>query len=82
MAKLSLAQVYFLDGHVSQAEALLRALIAHPTLFVSKEQATLALASGLAKTNPGEARKLVEPLRTSRSAVSAAALELYGELQK
>ena len=80
MARLSLGQLYFADGHAAQGEQLLRSLIAQPTIFVSKEQATLVLGRELAKTKPDEARKLIGPLRTSRSAVSSAALEVYGEL--
>src|SRR5262249_49988420 len=37
MAKLSLAQMYFADGHAGDAEKLLRGLIDNPTVFVSKE---------------------------------------------
>jgi len=80
LAKLSLGDLYFQDGHAAQGEVLLRSLMDHPTVFVSKEQATLALARGLAKTKPEEARKLLAPLRTSRSAVSQAAIQLYSEL--
>ena len=39
LAKLSLAQIYFADGRDDQGEAMLRDLMAHPTPFVSKEQA-------------------------------------------
>ncbi len=80
LAKMALAQLYFVDGRVAQAEQILRELIANPTIFVSREAATIVLARGLAKSKPAEARKLVEPLRTSRSAVSQAAINLYGEL--
>ncbi len=80
LAKLSLAQIYQATGRPNEAEPLLRDLYAHPTIFVSKEQAAMALARHLAKSKPEEARKLVEPLRASRSAVSQAAIQLYGEL--
>ena len=82
LANLSLAQIYFADGRASQGEQLLRSLIAHPTMFVSKDQATLALASHLVRTNPAEARKLIDPLRTSRSsAVSQVAIQIASDLQ-
>ena len=42
---------------------MLRDLIAHPTIFVSKEQATITLARYLAPKKPAEARKLLDPLR-------------------
>lgn len=80
LAKLSLAQIYQATGRPNEAEPLLRSLYANPTIFVSKEQATMALARHLAKSKPEEARKLVEPLRASRSAVSQAAIQLYGEI--
>ena len=81
VAKLSLAQVYLSQGKVKEAQDLLRSLVANPSDFVSKEQATFALARALAKTNPEEARKLVDPLRSSKSSpVSQDAVTLYQEL--
>jgi TolA-binding protein len=79
-AKLSLAQVYQASGRTAEAEKLLRSVINDPTVLVSKEQATIALASLLAKTNPAEARKLLEPLRGERGAVSRAAITLLSEI--
>ena len=81
-AKLSLSQIYTIENRTADAEAQLRDLIAHPTEFVSKEQATFALARLLAKTNPAEARKLVDPLRTSpNTTISQDAITLYSQLQ-
>jgi predicted negative regulator of RcsB-dependent stress response len=80
LAKLSLAQIYFSDGRDAQGEQMLRDLIAHPTEFVSKEQATISLARFLANKKPAEARKLLEPLRSQPGAVSQVALTLIGEL--
>jgi predicted negative regulator of RcsB-dependent stress response len=81
LAKLSLAQIYFSDGRNDLGEKTLRDLIDHPTLFVSREQATLTLARFLAPKRPAEARKLLEPLRTSKNGnVSTLALNLIGEL--
>jgi hypothetical protein len=79
-AKLSLAQVYQATGRTAEAEKMLRSLINDPTVLVSKEQATIALANLLAKTNPAEARKLLEPLRGERGAVSRAAITLLSEI--
>jgi len=79
-ARISLAQVYASEGKMQEARALLEYLIAHPTQTISKEQATLELAGILAKSNPADARKLVEPLRTSRTAVSRAAIDMAGRL--
>ena len=80
LAKLYLAQVYAAQGKTAEGEKVLRDLMAHPTLTVSKEAAALALGRLLAKTNPTEARKILEPLRTERSAVSQAAVAALGEI--
>ena len=80
MGKLSLAQVYLNAGRQADAEKLLRSLYDKPTLFVSKEQAAIALARAISKTKPAEARKLLEPLRTERPAVSQAAITLLSQL--
>lgn len=81
LAKLSLAQVYFAQGRDRDGEALLRDLIAHPTVFVSKEQATVSLALCLKTKNPAEARKLLDPLKTMTGPVGQLALTLWGELR-
>jgi predicted negative regulator of RcsB-dependent stress response len=74
LAKLSLAEIYKSQGKPADGEKLIRSLMDKPTAFVSKEQATLALARYVATSNPAEARKLLEPLRTERTAVSRAAV--------
>jgi predicted negative regulator of RcsB-dependent stress response len=80
LAKLSLAQIDFSSGRDAEGEKLLRSLIAAPTIFVSREQATITLARALMKSKPAEARKLLEPLRTIRGDVGQAAITLYGEI--
>jgi predicted negative regulator of RcsB-dependent stress response len=80
LAKLSLAQIYFADGRDGQGEKTLRDLIANPTIFVSKEQASITLARFLAPKKPAEARKLLDPLRNQAGAVGQVALSLLGEL--
>jgi predicted negative regulator of RcsB-dependent stress response len=80
LAKLSLASVLHAEGKTAEGEKLLRDLVQHPTEFVSKDQATIALARYLAPTNPAEARKLLEPLRTERSTVSRAALSALADI--
>ena len=80
LAKLSLAQIYFADGRDTQGEKILRDLMASPTIFVSKEQATIVLARYLMAKKPAEARKLLEPLRTTPGQVGQLALSLIGEL--
>ena len=80
LGRLSLAQVYLTTGRNAEAESLLRSLYDKPTLFVSKEQAAIALARALSVSKPAEARKLLEPLRTQRPAVSQAAITLLSQL--
>jgi hypothetical protein len=80
LAKLSLAQIYFSDGRDTQAESMLRDLIAHPTVFVSSAQATITLAKYLAIKKPAEARKLLEPLRSQPGSVGQIALTILGEM--
>jgi len=80
LAKLSLAQIDFADGHADQGEKILRDLIANPTVFVSKEQATILLARSIGPKKPAEARKLLDPLRNQPGTVGQVALQAYGEL--
>jgi predicted negative regulator of RcsB-dependent stress response len=80
IGKLSLAQVYLSAGRQPDAEKLLRALYEKPTTFVSKEQAAIALARAISTTKPAEARKLLEPLRTERPAISQSAITLLSQL--
>jgi predicted negative regulator of RcsB-dependent stress response len=81
LARFSLAQVYFAEGRPADGEKILRDLMAHPTVFVSKNQAIVALAKGIAHTRPDEARKMLEPLRTQNGVVSQVAISAVGELQ-
>jgi predicted negative regulator of RcsB-dependent stress response len=80
LAKLSLAQIYFSNGRDAEGEKILRDLIAHPTLFVSKDQATITLAHFLMINKPAEARKLLDPLKTQNGAAGQAALTLLGQI--
>jgi predicted negative regulator of RcsB-dependent stress response len=75
LAKLALAQVYATQGKTADAEKLLRDLMDNPTITVSKDQAAIVLGQTLATSNPAEAHKILDPLRTStRSAVSRTAI--------
>jgi predicted negative regulator of RcsB-dependent stress response len=81
VAKLSLAQVYAGEGKVSEGVQLIQSVIDHPTVLVSKDEATIALGELLTPTDPQRARKLLEPLRTSaRASVSKAAITAVGAL--
>jgi predicted negative regulator of RcsB-dependent stress response len=80
LAKLSLAQIYFSDGRDAQGEQLLRDVMDHPTMFVSREQATITLARFLMIKKPAEARKLLDQLKTQNSAAGQLALTLYDQI--
>jgi predicted negative regulator of RcsB-dependent stress response len=83
LAKLALAQVYGGEGKVKEGAQVLQSLIDHPTVLVSKETATLALADLLKDSDPKRAKQLVEPLRTStRGAISKAAIAFDSGLSK
>jgi lipoprotein NlpI len=79
-AKFSLADLYAANGRRADAEKLLRELMNNPTVMVSKEQAQIELARVLATSNPGEARKLLEPLRTQGGGVGRIALSALAEI--
>jgi predicted negative regulator of RcsB-dependent stress response len=81
VAKLSLAEVLASENKLPEGEKLVQSVIDHPTILVSKDAASMALAELLKTADRERARKLLEPLRTStRSAVSKAAIGAYGEL--
>lgn len=80
LAKLSLAQIYFSDGRDSEGEKVLRDLIANPTIFVSKDQATITMARFLMIKKPAEARKLLDPLKVQNSQAGQVALSLYSQI--
>jgi len=83
LAKLALAQLYGAQGKLAEGEKLLQSLIDHPTVMVSKDAATIALAHLIAHSDPARARKLVEPLRGSdRTEVSQAALRALADIPK
>ena len=75
LARIALSQIYISEGKMAEAEKVLRDAIANPSATVSKEQAQLALGELLAKSNPTEAHKLLDPLRTSaRGTISRMAI--------
>ena len=81
MAKLSKAQLLFATNKSSDAQSILKDLIANPTAMVSKDQATVALARGISASQPDEARKLLLPLASSKKTdVSAAAVAAMATL--
>jgi predicted negative regulator of RcsB-dependent stress response len=80
LAKLSLAQIYFSDGRDAEGEKTLRDLMAHPSLFVSQDQAAMTLARFLMIKKPAEARKLLDPLKTQNSQAGQLALTLLSQI--
>ncbi|MDQ6675924.1 MAG: hypothetical protein M3Z09_01350 [Acidobacteriota bacterium] len=82
LAKLSLADTDFVENRGPEGEKLLREIMDHPTILVSKEQATIALAHYYADHNRVvEARKLLEPLTSQPNAASQAAVQILGDLK-
>jgi predicted negative regulator of RcsB-dependent stress response len=81
MAKLALARVYGAQGKLAEGEKLIQSVVDHPTVLVSKDEATIELADLIGKTDLARAKKLLEPLRTStRPNVSRAAISELGVL--
>ena len=64
LAKIALAQLYVGENKIAQGENLLRDLANKPTDLVNKAQAQLLLAQVLESSNPREAQKLLQSLRT------------------
>jgi hypothetical protein len=80
LAKIALAEIYFSDGRFDQGEKLLRDLMEHPTVLVSKDQAALALAKHYIGRNNAEARKLLAPIKDGRSPVATIAQTMSSQL--
>jgi hypothetical protein len=80
LAKLGKAQLLFSLDHSPEAQTLLKELIAKPTPMVSKEQATVILAKGIAATQPEEARKLLIPIANLHSDISQLAVTAMTDL--
>jgi len=81
VAKLSLGQIYASEGKLADGEKLIQSVIDHPTVLVSKDEATIVLAQMMELSNPQQARKMLEALRTSsRPNVSKVAIDAVGQL--
>ena len=80
-AKLALAEVLAAEGKQADGEKLIQSVIDHPTVLVSKDSATIALARLVGKTDLPRAQKLLDQLRASpRPEVSRAAISVIAEL--
>jgi predicted negative regulator of RcsB-dependent stress response len=83
IAKLAMAQLHFAQGKNSEAKAILKDLADHPTDLVSKEQADVILAKGIAATEPEEARKLLVPIASKVGRdITQVATAALAEIQK
>ena len=80
LGKMALAEIYFSDGKFDQGEKTLRDLMDHPTVFVSKDQAALALAKHLIGRNNAEARKLLAPIKDTKSPVATIAQTMSAQI--
>jgi hypothetical protein len=67
---------------MAEAEKLLRGLIDKPSDFVSKDEATIALARLIAQSRPEEAKKLLDPYINGHDAVSRTAGMAMNEVKK
>jgi hypothetical protein len=82
LAKIALAQLYAGENRLRDAQNLLRDIINKPTDLVSKSQAEILLARLDQATNPQEAKKLLQSLRTGNQdpAVSRAVQTISSQL--
>ena len=80
LAKLALSQIYFSDGRADMGEKILRDLIDNPSLFVTKEEATVSLARAIMDKKPGEARNLLKPLLGKGGAIGEVAASLNNSI--
>ncbi len=81
LAKIALAQLYESENRVPEAQALLREMINKPTDLVSKAQAQILLARLDETTNPQEAKKILQSLKSPNQdpAVSRAVDEISSQ---
>lgn len=84
LAKIALAQLYAGENKTSQAQAVLRGLVNKPTDLVSKAQAQILLARLDETTNPQEAKKILDSLKspTQDPAISRAVEQMSAQLAK
>ena len=84
LAKIALAQLYSGQNKMSQAQTLLRDLVNKPSDLVSKAQAQILLAHLEETTNPQDAKKILQALKspTQDPAVSRAVDQMSAQLTK
>lgn len=84
LAKIALAQLYAGENRVSEAQSLLRELVNKPTDLVSKAQAQILLARLEEGSNPQEAKKILQSLKSPNQdpAVARAVDQISAQLTK
>jgi predicted negative regulator of RcsB-dependent stress response len=84
LAKIALAQLYAGENRIPEAKALFQSISKKPSDLVSKAQADILLAQLELTTNPQEARKILQSLRTptQRPSVSRAVDQVSAQLTK
>jgi predicted negative regulator of RcsB-dependent stress response len=84
LAKIALAQLYAGENRVPEAQELLRGIVNKPTALVSKSQAEVMLAQLDAATNPQQAKKILESLKSPNEdpAVARAVDQLSTQLAR
>jgi predicted negative regulator of RcsB-dependent stress response len=71
LADIALASLYRQSGRTSDAIAILKNLIAHPTTAVPAGQSNLELASIYEQTNPGQAKQIYAQLKDKDTKTTA-----------
>ena len=84
LAKIALAELYAGQNKSSQAQTLLRDLINKPSDLVSKAQAEILLAHLEENTNPKDAKKILQSLKsqTPDPAVTRAVDQMSAQISK
>ena len=84
LAKIALAQLYFGENRLREAEGLVRSIVDKPSDLVSKVQAQVLLARLEETSNPQDAKKILQSLRTPNQdpAVTRAVDQLSAQLAK
>ena len=84
LAKIALAQLYAGENRVPEAQELLRGIVNKPTPLVSKAQAEVMLAQLDQATNPQQAKKILDSLKSPNQdpAVSRAVDQLSTQMER
>jgi predicted negative regulator of RcsB-dependent stress response len=80
LARLALAHLLTTQGKTDEARQIYQYLVDHPTDLVAKPQAQLLLAEQLIKSDPAQARTILESLQTVPGAISVSAVGLLPRL--